>query len=217
MFTGLIEEVGYLEEMSGTALASKLTIRAAKVLEGVQLGDSIAVNGVCLTVVSYTTSSFTVDAMPETLRKTNLGQLKRGEPVNLERAMAIGDRFGGHIVSGHVDGTGEISRRQKFANAVLFTIKAEARLRKYMVPQGSICMDGISLTITELTDDGFSVSIIPHTLAQTSLQLKGVGDRVNLECDLIGKYVERLLSGSTRSEAKAETIGMDYLKEHGFI
>lgn len=216
MFTGLVEEKGFLEEIRGSSLASKLTIRAKKVLEGVQLGDSITVNGVCLTVTSFSAHNFTADVMPETMKKTNLGLLKRGEALNLERAMSLGDRFGGHIVSGHVDGTGEIIVREKYENAVLFRIKSQPELLKYMIPRGSVCVDGISLTITEVTDSFFSISIIPHTLAHTNLESKSAGDIVNLECDVIGKYVERLLLGQADTNHRPSLMGLDYLREHGF-
>jgi riboflavin synthase len=217
MFTGLVEEVGVLAGREGGALASRLTIQADKVLEGVKLGDSIAVNGVCLTVTSFTARHFTVDVMPETLKKTNLGKLARGQAVNLERAMALGDRFGGHIVSGHVDGTGTILSREAYANAVLFRIEAGAALLRYMVPRGSVTVDGISLTIVDVWESGFSVSIIPHTLANTSLQERKVGDWVNLECDIIGKYVERLLLGySGQEQAHRKEMDIDFLRQHGF-
>jgi riboflavin synthase len=219
MFTGLVEEVGILAGIAGGSRACTLTIQAAKVLEGVQLGDSIAVNGVCLTVTSFSARHFTVDVMPETLKKTNLGKLAPGQAVNLERAMALGDRFGGHIVSGHVDGTGIVLSRKNDANAVLFRIETGASLLRYMVPRGSVTVDGISLTIVDVWESGFSVSIIPHTLAHTSLRERHPGDRVNLECDIIAKYVERLLDGYPRPErdqGRADRIGIDFLRQHGF-
>lgn len=219
MFTGIIEELGVLENIAGGSQSSKLFIKAKKVLEKVQHGDSIAVNGVCLTVTSFTETQFTADIMPETLKKTSLGQLKRGQVLNLERAMKLGDRFGGHIVSGHVDGTGEIVSREKYANAILFQIRADAGLLKYMLPRGSICVDGISLTIIDVMDSGFSISIIPHTLVSTNLNAKRPGDRVNLECDIIGKYVERLVAGHTghKQTSKASGLDFDSLREHGYI
>jgi riboflavin synthase len=216
VFTGIVEELGVLEERKVSSFSGQLAIKAKKVLEGVQLGDSIAVNGVCLTVTSYTANRFTADVMPETLKKTNLGQLKRGEALNLERAMRLGDRFGGHIVSGHVDGTGEIVSREAYANAVLFRIKADAGLLKYMIPRGSVCVDGISLTIVDVSETGFSVSLIPHTLAHTNLSGKGRGDIVNLECDVIGKYVERLLTRPAGQQPGSSGLALEYLREHGF-
>ncbi|MED4584160.1 riboflavin synthase [Brevibacillus choshinensis] len=221
MFTGLIEEVGTLEAMTGSGQASRLVIRAARVLEGVKTGDSISVNGICLTVTSYTSRHFTVDVMPETLNKTSLRQLRQGERVNLERAMRLGDRFGGHIVSGHVDGTGTIVSRQPHANAVLFRIAVDLSLLKYVIPRGSICIDGISLTVVDVNENDFSVSIIPHTLAETSLQDRKVGDQVNLEADVIGKYVERLMGVRATNEAgvRAEPssrLSLAFLQDNGF-
>ena len=220
MFTGLIEEVGQLEAITGNEQAGRLVIRAQKVLEGVQLGDSISVNGVCLTVTSYTSRQFSVDVMPETLNKTSLGRLRAGQHVNLERAMRLGDRFGGHIVSGHVDGTGVILSRQPHANAVLFRIGVEPQLLKYLIPRGSVCVDGISLTVVNVEEKSFSVSIIPHTLAQTSLQDRRAGDLVNLEMDVIGKYVERLLGFRTPEGQAGEKAGsglsLAFLQDNGF-
>lgn len=220
MFTGLVEEIGFLETITGSEQASRLVIRCDKVLEGVQLGDSISVNGICLTVTSYTARHFTVDVMPETMKKTSLRQARPGQRVNLERAMKLGDRFGGHIVSGHIDSIGTIVAREPHANAVLFRIKAAPDLLKYVILQGSICIDGISLTVTAVDDSSFSVSIIPHTLAETSLQDRRPGDPVNLEADVIGKYVERLLgyqspSGSEQSNKK-EGLSLAFLQENGF-
>ncbi|MGN7469416.1 riboflavin synthase [Brevibacillus sp. SAFN-007a] len=225
MFTGLVEEVGVLASITGNEQASRLVIRAQRVLEGVQLGDSIAVNGICLTVTSFSDRHFSVDVMPETMKKTSLSHLRPGQRVNLERAMRLGDRFGGHIVSGHVDGTGTIVSRQPHANAVMFRIEAEAELLKYVIQQGSICVDGISLTVVDVADTSFSVSIIPHTLAETSLQDRRVGDQVNLETDVIGKYVERLVSyrsrqsgaGGNQIDAKGSKISLAFLQENGFV
>lgn len=219
MFTGIVEEIGTLAEIKGGKLASQLTIRAKKVLEDVNLGDSISVNGVCLTVTSFNHHQFTVDVMPETLKKTSLSQLLHKDPVNLERAMAMGKRFGGHIVSGHVDGTGKVISRESYANAVLFRIETSADLLKYMVPRGSITVDGVSLTIVDVWDRGFSISLIPHTLAHTSMRERKSGDRVNLECDMIGKYVERLLlfPSASPQEARERKIDVDYLQLHGFL
>lgn len=221
MFTGLVEELGTLEAMTGSGQSSRLVIRAERVLEGVKTGDSIAVNGICLTVTSFSSRQFTVDVMPETLNKTSLRQLRQGQSVNLERAMRLGDRFGGHIVSGHVDGTGTVVSRQPHANAVLFRIAADASLLKYVIPRGSICIDGISLTVVDVDDAGFSVSIIPHTLAETSLRDRKVGDQVNLEADVIGKYVERLM-GVRATEATGESVAtssrlsLAFLQDNGF-
>lgn len=221
MFTGLVEEMGVLEAMTGSGQASRLVIRAQRVLEGVKTGDSIAVNGICLTVTSFTSRHFTVDVMPETMNKTSLRQLRQGQRVNLERAMRLGDRFGGHIVSGHVDGTGTVSARQSHANAVLFRIAADPSLLKYVIPRGSICIDGISLTVVDVDDSSFAVSIIPHTLAETSLRDRKVGDQVNLEADVIGKYVERLLGWRTPETGggheQPRKLSLAFLQENGFV
>ncbi|MGG1660510.1 riboflavin synthase [Brevibacillus sp. NRS-1366] len=221
MFTGLVEEIGVLEAITGNEQDSRLVIRAERVLKGVQIGDSIAVNGICLTVTSHTSRHFSVDVMPETMNRTSLRLARPGQRVNLERAMRLGDRFGGHIVSGHIDGTGTILAREPHANAVLFRIGATSDLLKYIIGQGSICIDGISLTVVAVDESSFSVSIIPHTLAETSLQDRRIGDRVNLEADVIGKYVERLL-GYQRSPApdqrdKTPRLSLAFLQENGFV
>ncbi|MGG4447356.1 riboflavin synthase [Brevibacillus porteri] len=217
MFTGLVEEVGVLESIQGNEQASRLVIRAQQVLEGVKLGDSISVNGICLTVTSYTNRQFSVDVMPETMNKTSLRQLRSGQRVNLERAMRLGDRFGGHIVSGHVDGTGMVASREVNANAVVFRMEAQPRLLKYVIARGSICIDGISLTVVDVNDNGFTVSIIPHTLANTSLADRRPGDLVNLETDVIGKYVERLLGYQNHSGSeKSGGLNLAFLQENGF-
>lgn len=219
MFTGIIEEVGSIERIVGGSQPSMLTIRASKVLEGVQLGDSISVNGVCLTVTSFQDTRFTVDVMPETLKHTNLASLERGSLVNLERALAVGSRLGGHLVSGHVDGTGRIVSRTQHANAVLFRVAAGSHLLRYMIPRGSVTIDGISLTITDVSEQEFCVSIIPHTLEMTCFKQKQAGDVVNLESDLIGKYVERLLTvraGEPKQMSNSSRLTADFLREHGF-
>ena len=189
MFTGLIEEVGTASEIS----SGKLKINAKTVLEGTKIGDSIAVNGVCLTVTSLFTGGFTADVMQETLRRSNLGKLKNGDKVNLERAMAAEGRFGGHIVSGHIDGTGKISRIQKEGIATWFHIECADEILNLIVEKGSIAIHGISLTVAKLDENEFAVSIIPHTASETTLLSKKIGDIVNLENDIVGKYVKRLL------------------------
>ena len=189
MFTGLIEEVGTASEIS----SGKLKINAKTVLEGTKIGDSIAVNGVCLTVTSLFTGGFTADVMQETLRRSNLGKLKNGDKINLERAMAAEGRFGGHIVSGHIDGTGKISRIQKEGIATWFHIECADEILNLIVEKGSIAIDGISLTVAKLDENEFAVSIIPHTASETTLLSKKIGDIVNLENDIVGKYVKRLL------------------------
>jgi riboflavin synthase len=193
MFTGIIEEMGVIQAVDRSLQAVRMTLLAKTVLEEMESGDSITVNGVCLTAVTVGASDFTVDVSPETVRVTNLGGLKAGEPVNLERAMRIMDRIGGHLVSGHVEGIGQIRERRQEGNAIILTFEAPPEILKYCIRKGSIAVDGVSLTINDLTQRSLSVSIIPHTAEITTLGLKGVGAVVNLESDLIGKYVERLL------------------------
>lgn len=209
MFTGIIEEVGKIRRLrrSGTA-AMELVIACRKVLEGTQVGDSIAVNGVCLTVTQLGEDYFAADVMPETMEKTHLKSLNVGSAVNLERALAVGERMGGHFVQGHVDGVGRILERRQLQNAVLFRISAPRELTKYMVIKGSIAVNGISLTLVDVASEEFMVSVIPHTLDVTQLQTAQVGDPVNLECDMIGKYVEKLLGGAGEGlEKKLEQFG----------
>ena len=215
MFTGIIEEIGVVGGIQKIAAAAKLSIQCKKILEDIHLGDSIAVNGVCLTVASFDQGGFTADIMHETLDRSSLGALKPGSHVNLERAMAAGGRFGGHIVSGHIDGTGSIVKLERDANAVWYTIRCGQSLMGCIIEKGSIAIDGISLTVAKITRDTFSVSIIPHTLDQTILSEKKPGDTVNLENDCIGKYVERLLQlgNSPHSESK---ITENFLIENGF-
>jgi len=222
MFTGIIEEIGSMRRITRQGQAMILTIGARKILEDVHLGDSIAVNGVCLTVVQYDESSIMVDVMPETFRRTSLHKLHVGDPVNLERAMLAGGRFGGHIVQGHVDSTGLITNRYQEENAVVFQIEpSEPSILKYMIPHGSITIDGISLTLVQVTEQSFTVSIIPHTLAQTILQHKKAGDEVNLEADVLGKYMEKLMNhrmpGSGETARKKGTLTEAFLAENGFI
>ncbi|UJF31188.1 riboflavin synthase [Paenibacillus hexagrammi] len=220
MFTGIIEEIGSMRRIHSQGQAMVLTIGANKVLKDVKLGDSIAVNGVCLTVVSFDSDSFSVDVMPETYRKTNLRTLQSGARVNLERAMAANGRFGGHIVQGHVDTTAVIVSRKPEENAVVYRFEPEDKdFFKYMLPSGSITIDGISLTIVEVTDAYASVSIIPHTLSQTVLEDKHPGDTVNIECDVLGKYMERLLffGQSDKTGKKKSALTADFLAEHGFM
>lgn len=193
MFTGIVEEVGRIASIRKGAHSCVLTVKASRVLEDVHLGDSIATNGVCLTVTDYTKSTFSADVMHETLNRSSLGSLRVGSPVNLERAMAANGRFGGHIVSGHIDGTGVIRSIKEDDNAVWYSISAEPDIVRLIVGKGSIAIDGISLTVASVSSTQFSVSIIPHTRAQTNLASKRVGDVVNLENDVVGKYVERLL------------------------
>ena len=212
MFTGIIEEIGTVRRIEHVAKGARLTIQAKTVLEDTRIGDSIATNGVCLTVVSMTGDSFSADVMAESLRRSSLGTLQGGSPVNLERAMAANGRFGGHIVSGHIDGTGTIASQKREDNAVWVKIKTPAPLLRYIVEKGSIAIDGVSLTVAAMTDTDFSVSIIPHTGAQTILLGKKPGDPVNLECDVIGKYVEKLTAPH-----KTGGISTNFLAENGFL
>lgn len=239
MFTGIIEEIGHVRSMPAAGRAGQLGILAHTVLEDVHLGDSIAVNGVCLTVTTYGSDMFTVDVMPETLSRSSLGQLRIGSPVNLERAMQMGGRFGGHIVSGHIDGTGTIISRTPDQNAIRLRIGCDEHITALIVEKGSICIDGVSLTVSGVFNDGFEVSIIPHTGEATILLDKRAGETVNLENDVVGKYVQRLLGNALGAgadlSAAAEALGltagppgqmtsrhssggitMEYLREHGF-
>lgn len=215
MFTGIVEEMGKVVHVISGSRAGEIRIGATKVLEGTKIGDSIAVNGVCLTVTNLYKDGFTADVMPETLRRSNLGKLTSGSLVNLERAMAADGRFGGHIVSGHIDGTGTILETKKEENAVWVKIGTTNEILSLIVEKGSIAIDGISLTVAKLDDSSFSVSIIPHTGEETILLKKKAGDNVNLENDIVGKYVERLLQIGKKEEKKSG-ITMEFLHEHGF-
>ena len=229
MFTGIVEELGVVKRLAVNGASGQVTIRARKVLEGTRTGDSIAVNGICLTVVDMGEDSFTADVMAETFRRSSLGVCGPGSLVNLERAMAADGRFGGHIVSGHIDGTGVIREYKKESNAVWVRIAAEPEILRLVVEKGSVCIDGISLTVAAVSDTDFQVSVIPHTGEETTLLKKRTGDPVNLENDLVGKYVEKLLGlgaggripagerlAATRAPAEESRITMDFLKEHGF-
>ena len=193
MFTGIVEEMGIVRQIQKGRASAVLTISAKKVLEDAHIGDSIAVNGICLTVTSLGSDSFTADVMHETLRRTSFSKLAPGSRVNLERAMAADGRFGGHIVAGHVDGVGIITQTRRDDNAVWYTFRAEPHVMRYIVEKGSITIDGISLTVAEVGGQTFSISAIPHTVSVTALQDRRKGDSVNLETDIIGKYVEKLL------------------------
>lgn len=221
MFTGIIEETGIIRSIGASGSAGEIGIKAKKVLEGTQIGDSIAVNGICLTVTSLRPDGFTADVMPETLRRSSLGGCQAGDRVNLERAMAADGRFGGHIVSGHIDGTGVIESMTKEDNAVWVRIRTGPDLLRLIVEKGSITIDGISLTVAEVDDAGFSVSIIPHTGSETTLLGRREGDTVNLETDIVGKYVEKLLGLSAprqaaTEEAPSQRLTMEMLAELGY-
>lgn len=216
MFTGIIEELGSVQSIKWGSKSAILTIQASKILDEVKVGDSINTNGACLTVTSFQTNEFSVDIMAETMRSTNLQTLHVGSKVNLERALKINGRLDGHIVSGHIDGTGTITNIKKEDNAVWLSIKAEPDITKYIIHKGSVAIDGISLTVAEINQDTFKVSIIPHTRLQTTLLEKRINDVVNIECDQVGKYIEKLLfNRDTRS--KHSSIDMEFLKENGFL
>lgn len=216
MFTGLIEEIGSIESVAMSAKSAKITIKAKTVLEGVKLGDSICTNGVCLTVTEFDRGKFSVDVMAESMRRSNLKTLRKGDEVNLERALKLSDRLGGHIVSGHIDGTGKIESYVKEDNAVWITVSAGPELLRYIIEKGSIAIDGVSLTVAYVDDEVFKVSIIPHTKDVTTLLKKQPGQEVNLECDMIGKYIEKLMSFGTRPATKS-SIDMDFLARNGFL
>ena len=218
MFTGIVEEMGAIISIDKTLAGTRMTILASAVMGDLNIGDSISVNGACLTVVSKTDRNFSVEVSPETLSVTTLGQFSAGSPLNLERAMKLNERLGGHLVAGHIDGVGTIRSRQQDGNAILLTIEAPPEILRHCILKGSITVDGISLTINHVTDRGFTVSIIPHTAKVTTLGLKQVGDQVNLESDLVGKYVERLLQERGQIPAKpTSVIDKDFLQKRGLL
>lgn len=209
MFTGIIEEIGEVTAIKRGAKSCEVSIRGNVVFSDLKIGDSVAVNGVCLTVTSIDKNVFTADVMPETMYRSGLGTLAKNSSVNLERAMPANGRFGGHIVAGHVDGVGFIQSMKNEDNAVWITITADENVMKYVVEKGSIAIDGISLTVAKVFKDAFSVSIIPHTASETTLLNRKPGDKVNLECDIIGKYVEKLIG-------RQSNITEDFLKKYNF-
>jgi len=215
MFTGIIEEIGTIISVDKGVRSAVLTIGAKVVLEDLKNGDSISTNGACLTVTAVSGQSFMADVMWETMKLTNLQHLKPGSTVNLERAVRLSDRLNGHMVSGHIDGMGTITTMLKDDNAIRITIAAQPDVLKYIIKKGSIAIDGISLTVTEVTKSDFGISLIPYTIKDTTLAKKKTGDSVNLECDLIGKYIERFLSDKKHAEGK--TIDENFLKEHGYF
>ncbi|HEX9154135.1 MAG TPA: riboflavin synthase [Nitrospira sp.] len=217
MFTGIVEEMGAVTSLDRTLAGTRMTILASTVMGDLKIGDSVSVNGTCLTVVTKGEHGFVVEVSPETLSVTTMGQLTPGAPVNLERAMKLNERIGGHLVAGHVDGVGTIRSRHQEGNAIFFTIEAPSEILRYCVVKGSITVDGISLTINEVADHSFSVAIIPHTAKVTTLGLKQVNDTVNLESDLIGKYVERLLQERSQLPKTTPIIDKDYLQKHGLL
>lgn len=210
MFTGIIEEIGKIKSITRGSRSVALEVQAKKVLEDTKVGDSIATNGVCLTVTSLTGDGFRADVMPETVRRSNLGTLKPGDRVNLERALCLSSRLGGHIVAGHVDGTGRITDIQRDDIAVWITISADAQLLRYMIEKGSITIDGVSLTIAYVDESVFRVSVIPHTQEETTLTGRHSGDIVNLENDMIARYVEKLMGRENKG------LSLEFLQANGF-
>ena len=228
MFTGLVETVGRVRSIKRGAASSVLSIEAPAIMQGVRIGDSIATNGVCLTATRVDDAGFCADVMHETLQRSSLGTLSAGSAVNLERAMPANGRFGGHIVSGHIDGTGRITSTRRDDVAVWYDIVAPEAITRYVVEKGSIAIDGVSLTVARVSENGFSISMIPHTADVTALGRKRAGDIVNLECDIIGKYVEKLLSpgrasptaatsATAKSNTKPSTLTADFLASNGFF
>lgn len=217
MFTGIVEEIGTVNKIEEKGNTLFLDIAGEKVLEDLKLGDSVAVNGVCLTVTNKTKLSFQVDVMPETFHSTSLSSLKRGSLVNLERAMAANGRFGGHMVSGHVDGVGTIIKRVPKENAIYLDITFPCEIAQWMLIKGSISLDGTSLTIFRLLNNCFTVSLIPHTAEHSVIGMKNVGDLVNIECDMVIKYLHSYVSNHYDKKSENEMISIEFLKENGFL
>jgi riboflavin synthase len=216
MFTGIIEELGRVKNMVSSGNSLKLSIECRDIMTDLKIGDSVAVDGICLTVITLGDDGFTVDVMPETVRKSAMNSLKPNQKVNLERALKVSDRFGGHIVCGHIDGIGSIYSKKVEDNAVWLRLKAPATILQYFVPQGSVALNGVSLTVASISSSGFEVSLIPITRQITNLNLKKEGDEVNIECDIIGKYVHTLINGMPdNTEKNRLTIG--FLKENGYL
>ncbi len=216
MFSGIIEAAGKIQSIRSGSSGARIAVDAGSLLEGVKIGDSIAVNGACLTVVAFEGGVFEADVSPETLRLTNLGALQTGDPVNLELALALGDRLGGHLVTGHIDGLGRIKSRRPDGESIWLTIEAPPEVMRYVVHKGSVAVDGISLTVAACDETAFSIAIIPHTSDQTTLTGKQDGAPVNLEADLIGKYVEKLVSPHVAGGGEPDGISLGTLKEHGY-
>lgn len=214
MFTGIVEELGTVSIISQSGEAMRLTITANTILSDVRSGDSIAVNGICLTVTSFTASSFTVDAMPETMRATSLRMLGTRSKVNLERAMAANGRFGGHFVTGHIDGIGTIVSKKQHYNAIYYKIEIPDDLLRYCLHKGSIAVDGTSLTIFDIDESSITISLIPHTVSASIIGEKAAGDIVNIECDMIGKYIERFIS---KPKKQSSSVTESFLQENGFL
>lgn len=220
MFTGIIEGSGAISALRPSGLGRRLSVSAGFTLDGTKIGDSIAVNGACLTVIALSGSRFDADLSPETFDRTTLKHAKTGDRVNLERALTLSGRLDGHLVSGHIDGTAVITHKTPRGNAILIGFTVSPELARYMIPKGSVAVDGISLTINACHDSGFEVGIIPHTASLTTIWNKTVGDEVNIETDMIGKYVEKFLSGrgrETAGENEKKSMNMDFLLKTGFI
>ena len=215
MFTGLLEEIGIVQSVHHNGESATVSISAKVITNDLKLGDSVNTNGACLTVTSFSSSGFSVDAVAETMRRTTLSNLKPGDKVNLERALQLNDRLGGHMVSGHIDGTGIIAQTKTEGNAHIVTIEAASDILKYIIEKGSIAIDGISLTVMSVDKNGFKVAIIPHTSHETTLVLKKAGDTVNLECDMVGKYIERFLEWGEKEKSTSK-IDMEFIRKHGF-
>lgn len=216
MFTGIVEEIGIIKEIIRKSQSIRLSIACSKILGDVKIGDSIAVNGICLTVTDMGSSCFFADVMPETMRRTGLNRLSISDKVNLERALKLSDRLGGHIVTGHIDGTGIVTSRIEEDNAIWLTIEADDNILKYMVMKGSVTLDGTSLTVAYVDENCFKVSLIPHTAGKTILGSKNLGDQLNIECDLIGKYVEKLIYSNKLDRKVKKDISIEFLKSNGF-
>lgn len=223
MFTGLVEELASVVRVDVRQSGANIELGARRIMQDMSIGDSIAVNGVCLTVVKFNQTTFTLDAVPETIRKTNLDGLKPGRLVHVERAIAANGRFGGHLVTGHIDGVGFLQNRVQEGMAQIITVAAPPEIMKYVMAKGSICIDGVSLTVMNILEEVFQVSMIPHTGQVTTLSNAPIGSRLNLECDVLAKYVERMLQASMNNamtktgQGSDSTINIDFLTKHGFV
>lgn len=216
MFTGIVEELGRLKSITHGRVSARLTIECSKILDDINLGDSIAVNGICLTVTEVESKCFAADVMPETLRSTNLGSLKPSESVNLERALSLSGRLGGHIVTGHIDGTGIVTGKEKEDNSIWLTVQVPDSILRYIVKKGSVAVNGVSLTVAALDDSSFKVSLIPLTGSSTVLGGIKIGDIVNIECDILGKYIERLTNMQPEAKGMKSGLSYEFLRQNGF-